>query len=449
MYEFVWVLASLAVGIVLGQIVHRLNEVRPPSPTPAPDPPAIPFSPTPALDSPAVPASPRLAGDVAVNVDEERDLGTLLQYHCKFLDNSLHDVRIALSTLHLSLDSIATAGLDDEMETMMGFTMSALEDLNAIVDNLTHANHIVTGRPLIAKMKNLDLVSLLESIVQTYSNKHIALPIYIDLDLAHRTVQLDQKYTSHIITTFFSNAIQHTSSGSIRLTITQTDDNIVIRVQDTGEGVPESIRSKLFHYPIIAKDRRVGMSLYSVKKMVQSMSGTVSYEPSQCGSIFSVKLPYRPLVTSEPGSIHTQIKQFEPMQDHILSDPNFRLLIVEDEPTNAELLAKTITDMYPQCEIGFAEDGLRAIEAVSKKSYDAVFMDLVMPNMDGYRATKEIKQIQPSLVVFAVTGSDPYLIKDRCVEAGCKVIVSKPLSRVKVSRVMTILLDTLRSNTIH
>lgn len=435
MYEYVWVFASLGLGFALSQLFQHLKRTDAPEPAAA-----LPLPPS----SPALAPTPALAGDVAVRVETDSD--TLLQYHCKFLNNSLHDVRIALSTLQLSLDCVSSSDLNDEMETMMGFTMSALDDLNFIVDNLTHANHIVVGRPLVAKMEDLDLASMIQVIISTYSNKHIGIPIYIMLDLSHRTVQLDKKYVHHIITTFLSNAIRHTSSGSIRLHITQHDDELEISAQDTGEGVDDDIRAKLFHYPIIGKDRRVGMSLFSVQKMVQAMSGRAGYKPTEHGSIFYAVLPYHPIVTSEPCKTTSQIKLFEPMEDRVIENPNCRLLIVEDEPTNAELLAKTISDLYPKCEIGFAEDGLRAIEAVSKKHYDAVFMDLVMPNMDGYQATTEIKQIQPDLVVFAVTGSDPYQIKSRCAKAGCKGIVSKPLSRMKVTSAMNILLDILRSN---
>ena len=108
--------------------------------------------------------------------------------------------------------------------------------------------------------------------------------------------------------------------------------------------------------------------------------------------------------------------------------PGVKVLVADDYPINLELTQDMLELM--ECNVDSAEDGLEAVKLCSKNEYDVIFMDVQMPNMDGYKATEEIRKLDnknAKTIIIAITANALAGDKEKCIKAGMDDYVSKPI----------------------
>jgi CheY-like chemotaxis protein len=113
--------------------------------------------------------------------------------------------------------------------------------------------------------------------------------------------------------------------------------------------------------------------------------------------------------------------------------PGTEILVADDYPINLEL-TKDMLEMM-DCKVDSAEDGVEAVELCSKKEYDLIFMDVQMPNMDGYNATAKIRELEnknANSIIIAITANAMAGDKDKCLKAGMDDYISKPIKGVNL-----------------
>ena len=246
-------------------------------------------------------------------------------------------------------------------------------------------------------------------------------------------VLADRHRLMQVLVNLLGNAIKFTQQGHVMLRVKQSDQSLVFKVEDTGIGISEDQQAKVFERfsQATVQTQAVyggnGLGLAISKRLVELMGGEIGVK-SQLGhgSVFWFTVPLVPAQAKVPE--HVQHPRFANQQQHA-----WRFLIVDDVAMNRLLLRQILKLEYPQSLITEAEDGLAALQAINNEGFDLVFMDMVMPQMDGIEASKSIRstvdrqgQRLPILGLSAnVNSSD----RERFIDAGADDFLLKPYDR--------------------
>jgi CheY-like chemotaxis protein len=268
----------------------------------------------------------------------------------------------------------------------------------------------------------------------------------VDQDVP-QAIESDEQRLSQVLINLLGNAIKFTpSEGMISLFVhrlTEENEPCVFRfeVKDTGIGITEEQQAKLFR-PFEQADGSTsrkyggtGLGLAISKQLIEMMGGTIWIE-SKPGTSTSFIFTIRAVV-SHPSRFHEiQRKNEENDIPHRYDFSNKKVLIAEDIEINREIIAVLLEPTG--IAIDFAEDGRKAYEAFAANPsvYDVILMDLHMPEVDGYEATKMIRKMdipQAKTVAIIAMTADVFLedIK-KCLEAGMNDHLGKPLDINKV-----------------
>ena len=259
-------------------------------------------------------------------------------------------------------------------------------------------------------------------------------------------VLADRHRLMQVLVNLLGNAIKFTQQGHVMLRVKQSNQSLVFEVEDTGIGISEDQQAKVFERfsQATVQTQAVyggnGLGLAISKRLVELMGGEIGVK-SQLGhgSVFWFTVPLVPAQAKVPE--HVQHPRFANQQQHA-----WRFLIVDDVAMNRLLLHQILKLEYPQSLITEAEDGLAALQAINNKGFDLVFMDMVMPQMDGIEASKSIRstvdrqgQRLPILGLSAnVNSSD----RERFIDAGADDFLLKPYDRQTLVEVTERLLFT-------
>lgn len=240
-----------------------------------------------------------------------------------------------------------------------------------------------------------------------------------------------------IVSNLVSNAIKFTETGSVDIearvhTPPDGDDSLVVGVRDTGIGIPEHVRERLFTVYTQASARTArthggtGLGLAISKQLVELMGGQICVDsrPGQ-GSSFHFSLPLR--VASTPRAQTPPVS----VPDDVRSDASLAILIVDDNPINRHITQAMLAALGYE-DIDTASDGVAAVEAASRRDYALIFMDIHMPSLDGLEATRRIRDRAESAGrprIIGLTGSVARAQIDACFAAGMDDYLSKPILR--------------------
>ncbi|MEI6409531.1 MAG: ATP-binding protein [Bacteroidota bacterium] len=233
-----------------------------------------------------------------------------------------------------------------------------------------------------------------------------------------------------IILNLVSNAVKFTNRGKITVSIrllneTETQSTIEFSIKDTGIGIPENKLSNIFDnfQQASSSTSRIyggtGLGLAIVKQLVEPQGGKITViSKINEGSTFSFTLSFlKP--TTEP------VIEIE-MEDLDAEIRNIKVLVVEDIPLN-QLLMKTLLDDFG-FERDIASNGKIAIEMLQHKLYDIVLMDLQMPEMNGFEATRYIrKEMNSNIPIIALTADVTTVDLAKCKEVGMNDYIAKPV----------------------
>ena len=225
-----------------------------------------------------------------------------------------------------------------------------------------------------------------------------------------------------------ANAVKFTSKGGVDISITRAGERLRISVADTGCGMSDEIRARIFDLfeqvdPSINRVHEgAGIGLALAKAHVDRMGGAISVSTVENkGSTFVLEIPAAP-APAEPQ------RSAEPVEDRALN-----VLIVDDHPTNRDLLR--IMLQAAGCETQEAADGQEAIAAVSAHTFDLVLMDVRMPIVDGLAATRAIRMMDGPMrdvPILAVTAEATPEDAARCRAAGMDCHLAKPVTHARL-----------------
>lgn len=261
-----------------------------------------------------------------------------------------------------------------------------------------------------------------------------ALSFHLDVDPAlPEAAELDPTRLRQLLLNLLSNAVKFTPSGGrVELRLRRLDaDHLRIEVQDTGPGVPPEKRHLLFEdfvqlEPQGSEEAQgTGLGLAISARLVALMEGRIGCtEPPGGGALFWIEIPLRPATLPEPDQAGTAA----PAGAH--PGKPLRLLVVDDVAANRQIAQAMLRSAGHSVEV--AEDGVGALLALTNGGFDAVLMDLQMPTMDGFEATRRIRALPPpacDVPVIALTASALPEQIEATRRAGMDGHLAKPLDR--------------------
>ena len=231
------------------------------------------------------------------------------------------------------------------------------------------------------------------------------------------------------------NAIKFTEQGSVKILARFTETPspaLFIDVIDTGTGIPADKLEAIFD-PFVQADPSVtrkfggtGLGLAISRRIAAALGGTVSVK-SQCGqgSVFTFTMP----VAVVEGSKVDESTETTQLAIPVAPSPNppvtGRVLVVEDGATNREMIKILLSRRG--FDVTTAENGLIGVELARKQPFDFVLMDMQMPVMDGYAATRKIRAEGMTMPIIAITANAMRGDEEQCRAAGCSEYLSKPI----------------------
>ena len=366
-----------------------------------------------------------------------------------FLENMSHEVRTPMNAImgFASLLSLADIS-EEEREKYINRINNNSRFLLRLIDDILDMSRIQANQMSIVK-KKFSVDQMLQDIYSKITTEHkeleiknIKIEFIKNIDDKDYIVYSDPIRFRQIFLNLLRNATKYTEKGYIRFGYKPLFDSdydsepstLQFYVEDTGIGIPSEKSNFIFEWFNKIEDdpsklyRGAGLGLYISKELLRMMGGKIWFNSKvKEGSTFYFTLPY--FDTTEVKSPKTKKKS--PGQQTTKKIYDWRkktILIVEDEDNNILFLNEIIK--RTGASVLEAREGNQAIKLVEENpSISVVLMDLMMPEMDGYTATKKIKSIRPNLPVIAQTAYSNAREKEKSLEAGCDGYISKPYNR--------------------
>jgi PAS domain S-box-containing protein len=259
------------------------------------------------------------------------------------------------------------------------------------------------------------------------------------LPLSESIIKTDREKVFAILTNLVKNAIKYSETGSIELGYNKKDNFLEIYVKDTGIGVPIDRQAAIFERFIQADiedemaRQGAGLGLSISKAYVELLGGKIWVESEgenlstgKHGSTFYFTLPY---ITEIIVKKSTEKEIPDPVE--VIPVNKLKILIVEDDQISKDLIS-IIVEKYAK-EIIIAQTGNEAVEAFRKNpDIDLILMDIQLPEMSGYEATKQIRMFDKDVIIIAQTAFGLHGDRGKAIAAGCNDYISKPLSKEKL-----------------
>jgi PAS domain S-box-containing protein len=365
-----------------------------------------------------------------------------------FLANMSHEMRTPLNAIMGLTDILAHSTLSSEQVSLVRRCTRASEGLLRMIDDLLLASKADSGtlelmaEPIVLRDFVTECTNLL---LMQAQEKGLALTTQVDPTLPVR-VMGDAHRLQQVLLNLIRNAIKFTERGTISVHVASSPDNqkagqVQFSVADTGIGISVEMRDRIFERFAQADSRSnkhhgVGLGLSICKQLVELMGGRIWVEGAQGqGSTFFFTLPIVAAAAVPSCGISDQTTR----EGHGATGRGLKILLAEDFVESQDIMRLYLRNTPHQLDC--AANGLDVFTSFQKRQYDLVFMDLHMPDMDGYTATCLIRnweqeQGRRPTPIIALTANGLTEARIESQAAGCNEFLTKPISMDAVLRVI-------------
>jgi signal transduction histidine kinase len=370
------------------------------------------------------------------------------QAKSEFLANMSHEIRTPMNGIIGFTDILADEDLTEQQKEYVGIIKTAADSLLALVDNILDFSKIEAGK-LETEAIEFDFGLLLKDIAYLMrpqaEEKGLKFEVIRSEDVPE-TMRSDPVRLRQCLFNLLSNALKFTSQGHVflRVTVEQKDGRSFIRcaVEDTGIGIPEDKQKSIFEAfsQVDSSTTReyggTGLGLAITRELTLLLGGQISLESEiGKGSVFSVTvpvvLPLENAILDKSGKSNKNTVPKGPVDPEQKSGA----VLVADDNKTSEVLVTLLLEKLG-FEVTAVSDGREAVDEALTKSFDLILMDMQMPSVDGYEATKILRDKGVTSPIVAVTAYALEGDRDKCIAAGCDDYIPKPINRDKLYEIV-------------
>jgi len=378
---------------------------------------------------------------VLIRVDAARNKADMeSRYKSAFLANMSHEIRTPMNAIIGMTELLTNEQLNERQMGFIDDIWVSAHSLLSVINNILDLSKIESGKFTLTPV-NYDFRLLIDNVISMF--KYVAdkkglefryegigdLPEYLYGD----DLRLRQ-----VLTNICGNAIKYTEQGYVKLRISVTGGNLVFEVSDTGMGIRKEDLPKLFgafERMEIEKNRNItgtGLGLSISRSFVEMMGGHILVESEYGhGSVFTIVIP---AVLGDKAKVKS-VKALK--KERTLYAPNANILVVDDNAFNLRVAEGLLELFKINTETAFS--GKEAIGLVQKNNFDLVFMDHMMPEMDGAEAVGIIRKLggkYKSLPIIALTADAVQGAKEMFLSSGFNGFISKPIDIQELNEIL-------------
>ena len=392
-----------------------------------------------------------LTGFMAIETDitEKREaqakIEAATEAKASFLANMSHEIRTPLNGIIGFADLLAKradGGDELQRDEWVGIIHGSGTHLLGLLNDVLDFSKLDAGKMTIDPLpcRVVSVVSQCMAMLQQRAvEKGISLQTTVKEDCPP-VARTDATRLRQIVTNLVGNAVKFTDVGGVLVTLsgagTAERPRIRIDIKDTGVGMTQQQIGLLFQ-PFVQADCSTtrkyggtGLGLTISKSLAERLGGgiTVRSEPG-LGSVFTVEIDAPPPLPGERAPEESVYSSGSTLKPGIGSRLHGRrILVVDDNPTNLKLFQLTLTKAG--AEVVLVDNGKLAVEAAAAQKFDAIAMDMQMPVMDGFAATRALRKLGSTLPILALTAYSSGADREKCLNAGCSEFLGKPVDLV-------------------
>ena len=366
----------------------------------------------------------------------------------EFLAHMSHEIRTPINGVIGLNNLLQKTHLNKEQKYYAELIHKSTSSLLEIINDILDISKIESGKLQLEK-RTFKLKSFLSETLEVMEiqAEQKNLLFRTDIQEIPEVVKGDSKHLGQIIRNLVNNAIKFTDEGYINVSIKEIDSQgvystIQFTVEDSGIGIEEDRLSEIFNSFTQASNSisrqygGSGLGLSICKRIIEMMDGTISVSNApQRGTqfVFSVKLE-----TEDKGNYKTLVDFGALLDDSDTDNPTLiKVLIVEDNDIN-QLVLGGLLKKLGNIQMTFAANGQIGFDTFLKEKFDLIFMDCQMPVMDGFAATRKIRQAEGEnehTPIIAITANAMSSARNECLKSGMNEYITKPIEEHRLKTV--------------
>lgn len=356
----------------------------------------------------------------------------------EFLANMSHEIRTPLAGILGYSEMIALyCNSPEERADYLTRIRRCADTLTELINDILDLSKVEAGA-LNVELVAFNVVSEIENIVQllqgSAAEKHLSFDVQYERPFPEVIVS-DPTRFRQILTNLVGNAIKFTDSGRVSLRVYRAAgevDNFYFQVSDTGCGLTLEQQNRLFQIFVQAdssttrKYGGTGLGLALSRRLAEALGGElnlISSEPGK-GSVFLLRLP------SQRAAIAPAVEKSAGSSGGTHQLASMRLLVAEDNSDNQEMIARFLRENGAVVEV--VGNGREALHRAQAEKFDAILMDVQMPELDGYEVTRRLRGLGIQVPIIVLTAHAMNDEREKARAAGCNEFLTKPINLTKL-----------------